>query len=193
MAEYLIQDTSLDAIADAIHDKSGASVPMTPAQMVTAITSIPSGASDVVGSGTVSFHDGTNSKALTIPFTSELFLTNFIVEIMPIRTWALVDDVWVERDSLDFTGITGFDGGKWHPLIIYALAVRHESPIDTKRPARYLQQPQYSNGTLGNYNTNTVTFDSSNNCLQFTNIDGYVCCTDGGLTFKYTIRRWSGE
>ena len=51
MAEYLIQDTSLDSIADAIHDKSGASVPMTPAQMVTAITSIPSGASDVVGSG----------------------------------------------------------------------------------------------------------------------------------------------
>lgn len=43
MAEYLIQDTTLDAIADAIHAKSGAPTPMTPEQMVTEIGNIPSG------------------------------------------------------------------------------------------------------------------------------------------------------
>lgn len=45
MAEYLIQDTTLDAIADAINAKISGSAAMTPAQMVTAINSI------VVGSG----------------------------------------------------------------------------------------------------------------------------------------------
>lgn len=43
MADYLIQDTTLDAIADAINAKTGGSSAMTPAQMVTAIGNIPSG------------------------------------------------------------------------------------------------------------------------------------------------------
>jgi len=43
MAEYLIQGTTLDAIADAINAKTGGSPAMTPAQMVTAIGSISGG------------------------------------------------------------------------------------------------------------------------------------------------------
>ena len=37
MAEYLIQDTSLEAIADAINAKTGGSSAMTPAEMAVAI------------------------------------------------------------------------------------------------------------------------------------------------------------
>ena len=43
MAEYLIQGTTLDAIADAINAKTGGASAMTPAEMVTEIASIPSG------------------------------------------------------------------------------------------------------------------------------------------------------
>ena len=43
MAEYKIQDTTLDAIADAINAKTGGSSAMTPAEMVTEIAAIPSG------------------------------------------------------------------------------------------------------------------------------------------------------
>ena len=43
MSEYLIQDTTLDAIADAINAKTGGSSAMTPAEMVDAIAAIPSG------------------------------------------------------------------------------------------------------------------------------------------------------
>lgn len=43
MAEYLIQDTTLDAIANAINAKTGGSSAMTPAEMVTAIGSISGG------------------------------------------------------------------------------------------------------------------------------------------------------
>lgn len=46
MAEYLIQDTTLDAIADAINAKTGGSSAMTPAQMVTEIGSIQTGGAD---------------------------------------------------------------------------------------------------------------------------------------------------
>ena len=47
MAEYLIQDTTLDAIADAINAKTGGSSAMTPAQMVTAIGSISGGGTTI--------------------------------------------------------------------------------------------------------------------------------------------------
>lgn len=47
MAEYLIQDTTLDAIANAIHNKSGATVPMTPAEMATEIAAIPTGGGSI--------------------------------------------------------------------------------------------------------------------------------------------------
>jgi len=43
MAEYLIQDTTLDGIADAINAKTGGSSAMTPAEMVTEIESISGG------------------------------------------------------------------------------------------------------------------------------------------------------
>lgn len=46
MAEYLIQDTTLDAIADAINAKTGGSSAMTPAEMATAIGSISGGETD---------------------------------------------------------------------------------------------------------------------------------------------------
>ena len=49
MAEYLIQDTTLDAIADAINAKTGGSSAMTPAQMVTEIGSISGGGEGIDG------------------------------------------------------------------------------------------------------------------------------------------------
>lgn len=48
MAEYLIQDTTLDAIADAINAKTGGSSAMTPAEMVTEIGSIETGGEDTL-------------------------------------------------------------------------------------------------------------------------------------------------
>jgi hypothetical protein len=47
MAEYLIQDTTLDSIADAINAKTGGSSAMTPAEMVTAIGGIQTGGADM--------------------------------------------------------------------------------------------------------------------------------------------------
>ena len=43
MADYLIQDTTLDAIANAINAKTGHTAPMTPVEMVSEIQSIPTG------------------------------------------------------------------------------------------------------------------------------------------------------
>ena len=47
MADYLIQDTTLDAIADAINAKTGGAGALTPAQMVTEIGNIPSGGATI--------------------------------------------------------------------------------------------------------------------------------------------------
>lgn len=58
MAEYLIQDTTLDAIADAINAKTGGSSAMTPAQMVTVIGSISGGGSQGLFDLSFNFTDG---------------------------------------------------------------------------------------------------------------------------------------
>ena len=57
MAEYLIQDSTLDAIADAINAKTGGSSAMTPAEMVTAIGNISGGGG---GIQTISYIDWQN-------------------------------------------------------------------------------------------------------------------------------------
>lgn len=48
MAEYLVQDTSLTAIADAIREKGGTTAPLSfPAGMAAAVRGIPSGGTDI--------------------------------------------------------------------------------------------------------------------------------------------------
>lgn len=48
MAEYLVQDTSLTAVADAIREKGGTTAPLSfPAGMAEAVRSIQSGGSDL--------------------------------------------------------------------------------------------------------------------------------------------------
>lgn len=51
MAEYLIQSETLDDIADAVNAKTGGSSAMSPAEMASAITAIPSGGFIVPDSG----------------------------------------------------------------------------------------------------------------------------------------------
>ena len=86
MAEYLIQDTTLDAIADAINAKTGGSSAMTPAQMVTEIGNIPTGG----GGGLVLLADYTASEdvsAIKIDFTESMRgYTYYIVELNGVVT-----------------------------------------------------------------------------------------------------------
>ena len=70
MAEYIIQDSTLTGIADAIRAKTGGSAAMTPAQMATEIGSIRTG-----GGGKVLLADYTASEdvsAIQVDFTSEM-------------------------------------------------------------------------------------------------------------------------
>ena len=70
MAEYLIQDTTLDAIADAINAKTGNSNAMTPAEMVTAIGSI-SGGSDITPYFTVAGEVTPTADSTSLGFPTE--------------------------------------------------------------------------------------------------------------------------
>ena len=66
MAEYLIQDTTLDAIADAINAKTGGSSAMTPAQMVTAIGTISGGGGEAYELHSVQITLPSNTAMLSI-------------------------------------------------------------------------------------------------------------------------------
>ena len=67
MAEYLIQDTSLEAIADAINAKTGGSSAMTPAEMAAAIESISGGGGGVQSaSGEITLASSDSNTNITV-------------------------------------------------------------------------------------------------------------------------------
>lgn len=69
MADYLIQESTLDAIVRAINDKAGTQVTMTPAQMVTAIGNIQTGGSGL--NWQVINAVGTDSTSITYNITRD--------------------------------------------------------------------------------------------------------------------------
>jgi len=85
MADYLIQDTTLDAIADAINAKTGGSSAMTPAEMVTAIGSISGGGgtdrlktAEVTLTQDYAISNGTSASIMAL-CASAIGTTNYVV------------------------------------------------------------------------------------------------------------------
>ena len=81
MAEYLIQGTTLDAIADAINTKLDTSVAMTPAEMVTAIEGIETGGGgsvQLIASGTFT---GAGVYNVDIPVGTKMPQTDFMFAV----------------------------------------------------------------------------------------------------------------
>lgn len=144
--------------------------------------------------GTVSFHTGEVLKTLTIPISAEAeALDNYVIAVRPIKTWALVDGVWVERDSLDFTGINGFKSGNWNPALAYVIGGKAKL-FNSVVFRNFVSRGVYSNGVKGNANENGAVFSlvdgnlvTSSNALN----GSCVCVADGGLTFEYHIWGWS--
>lgn len=97
MADYLIQDSTLDAIADAINAKTGGSSAMTPAQMVTEIGSIQTGGGGGFGllaSGTYTLVNGSNSvtiphQAVGTPLLAFVSIDEPISEVYQAAYWVL--------------------------------------------------------------------------------------------------------
>lgn len=70
MAEYLIQDTTLQSMADAIRSKNNSSATMTPDQMITAIQALPVG-----NSGSSTSNNFTSIQAHIDAHTTGAFVT----------------------------------------------------------------------------------------------------------------------
>lgn len=86
MAEYLIQDTTLDDIADAINAKTGGSSAMTPAQMVTAIGTIAGGGVSKVSSITLTAE--LNSYNVLQAMGAKCYYQNSIISLYVIGNTA---------------------------------------------------------------------------------------------------------
>lgn len=106
MAEYLIQDTTLDAIVEAINQKAGTQSAMTPAQMVTAIENIPSGGGGSVNispaSTTNNFPDtvaALRSAAYAVIGQNKPFIAMWIDGDAPYNYTSLLLDIPVAYDT----------------------------------------------------------------------------------------------
>ena len=101
MAEYLIQDTTLDAIADAINAKTGGSSAMTPAEMVTAIGSISGGGGTAIQSGhfTPANADSIYSVVVDDAIASHPFVAIFSIDAeMTPENLGLVEAIYFVPD-----------------------------------------------------------------------------------------------
>lgn len=143
----------------------------------------------VFETGTVAYHTGTADNQMIIPISAAVEAkTRYVIAIRPIKTWVLVDGVWTERNSLDFTGTTGFKSGTWNPAIIMIVGAKQPTFPGGGNYRKYVSQARYSNGTDGNRAAQTFTYEDSS--LKFSSLDGKVCVSDCGLTYQYDIWGW---
>lgn len=91
MAEYLINDSTLTAIGDAIRAKTGGVSLMTPAQMVTEIGSIPSGGGSGYAKKTGSFvleTDYTYANRADQTYTGSILIATGLSRIDSLIVWS---------------------------------------------------------------------------------------------------------
>ena len=104
MAEYIIQGSTLDAIADAINAKTGGSSAMSPAEMVTEIGNISTGGGDIDTSPytikTGSFTPVSDTTNITIPIDPDISDAVFFI----------ITDAEFTQDSPTGTTNTVFGG-----------------------------------------------------------------------------------
>lgn len=99
MAEYLIQDSTLDAIVEAINQKAGTQNAMTPAQMVTAIENIPSGGGTTITDGiVVKVRDSYN-------YASEVDFYGTKVYTHQFYNRAKIEGAWIDLVTVNFKNV----------------------------------------------------------------------------------------
>ncbi len=145
----------------------------------------------VFETGTVAYHTGTAEAELIIPVSAAVEeKSRYVVAIRPIKTWVLVDGVWTERDSLDFTGTTGFKSGNWNPAVLMIVGAKQQTFSGAGYYRKYVSMSHYSNGTNGSPYDQSFTYEDSTS-LKFPSFNGgKVCVSDCGLTFQYDIWGW---
>lgn len=108
MANVLVQDTSLTAIADAIRSKNGSSTLYKPADMATAITAIPSGGgsldfmTNTTDYGSSEWESSSNERSIVLPDAVAFEDIKFLIGI----------------GGFNNASITAADSGK-HNIYIY--------------------------------------------------------------------------
>lgn len=123
MAHYLIQDTTLTAIANAIREKMNLTAPMTPSQMVDALlgSGTTSGYTNLVPTattadgGTIIFNNGLGYKDGTYissnnsnPATSESPVTSTGFIALPVYDASSLFTIYVKGISLDYSSTSPY-------------------------------------------------------------------------------------
>lgn len=164
MAEYLIQDATLDDIADAINAKTGGSSAMTPAQMVTAIGTISGGGGSLPP--VITKIDG---GSFTVP--SDVLCETFNI-VTTLNIPAKYFLIWTDD-------LNSFDAISSKGLILATVNIRQfESASGTTRYGFYsfIQRQaaggSYQGATTMNYANNPEAF-TNNNMIRYNVADTY--------------------
>lgn len=99
MAEYLVQDTSLTAIADAIREKGGTTAPLSfPAGMAAAVRGIPSGGTDI-SLGLTAATVGQTVKVKAVDTDGKPTAWEAVDAASGAETWELIAEIDFDVDA----------------------------------------------------------------------------------------------
>lgn len=203
MANKLYEETSIQAIANAIRSK-GVSGQMTVVEMAAKVLAIPSGGGSSIHHehGTFSYHTGTDRTAFLLT-CDDLNYDNLVLYAQAIKTWKSIGGTWVEQATLDFSGTE--TATKWAlgsmimvdppiPAIAgtrsdgSALAASNVFAIGVRRNVYASGTATFSQPTSG------VTWNKSTNTISATMSTNFNLCTkNAGQTWEYDLWGWNNE
>lgn len=204
MANKLYEETSIQAIANAIRSK-GVPGQMVVAEMATKILAIPSGGGSSIHHehGTFSYHTGTDRTGFSLS-CDNLNYDNLVLYAQAIKSWKNIGGTWVEQATLDFSGTE--TATKWalgcvimvNPSISAVAGTRSDGTALAAASVHSVgvRRNIYTSGTatFGQPMSNAATWNKSTNTISATMSTNFNLCTkNAGQTWEYDLWGWNNE
>ena len=160
-------------------------------------------------SGTASFHTGTDSQSMVLPLPDTSY-DMYLIATYILKTWKLVDGVWVEQAGLDFNG----SSKTVYTFKRVAVAGLSTSILPTKFSYIASNGTQKNNQTVDTYRSMSViynissamrsqnmtatapTISTTNKTISVPAVSGatdYTSTTTHGTTHHYDIWGWNNQ
>lgn len=186
MADYLIQDTTLDAIANAINAKTGGSSAMTPAQMVTAIGTISGGGAQTYSGDIIYQNQIIDEMTIPVDVTNKLFIARVTcVESGVVDNGVVVPDVGYVTPHGDRGNVVILAGRIFSQELCYTQRYRYTASVPDETVGDSNVSYYYGNdgARLSYVNITDITNYTTNIKIKTQNASRKWCRP--GLYFKF--------
>ena len=195
MADYLVTDTELTSVADAIRTKGGTSADLSfPTEFVSAIQNIPTGATNFV-TGTFTTGSSTGYANLSVPYTGNGYpiMITVVVEGGAYESGTTWYDT-IQRYAVGFWSMTKADfstaptygtSGENNQGVVVAVYKNSTSSGNSYTRTSSMNANSYSSSNASNSAVNVVKYKSGNTLSYYRNTSSYGLLPN--TTYRYFI------